>query len=93
MVYESLLPKLNSVLGTFQNTQVIEAVQSILYTMVSLPSKQAPSKPTVRRMQLSYLSEIGFSGLVDCSSFAHVNNTKKKTLATLSSQMIHTLLQ
>jgi hypothetical protein len=93
-VYESLLPKLNSVLGTFQNTQVIEAVQSILFTMVSLPSKQnTGGKPTIKRMQLSYLSEIGFSGLVDCSSFAHVNNTKKKTLATLSSQMIHTLLQ
>jgi len=59
MVYETLLPKLSNVIGTSQNTQVIKAAQSILYTMVSLPAKQPASKPTVKRMQLSYLSEIG----------------------------------
>jgi len=95
LVYESLLPKLTSVIGASQNIHVIEAVQSILYTMVSVPAKSQNNnaKPIVQRMQLSYLTEIGFSGLIDCSSFAHVNATKKKTLATLASQMIQMILK
>ncbi|KAJ3298331.1 Ras GTPase activating protein ira2 [Borealophlyctis nickersoniae] len=51
LVYDSLLPRMTQVLATSQTPQVLEAVQSILKTMVSrpLPSARAASTEGVHR--------------------------------------------
>jgi len=87
LVYDSLVGKMAQATGSSQNVKVVEAVQSILYTVVSMPS----SKP--RKTQTQYLSELGFAGLIDCGTFALVPKPKKKQCATLVAQLTHATLK
>jgi neurofibromin 1 len=84
--YESLLTKMNQVLGSSQSVDIIEAVQSILYTMVSSPATR------IRRQQRPPLSEIGFGSLPECGSFHSVSRAQKKAFADLASKSVELMV-
>lgn len=93
VVFDSILTKLTMALGQSQNLKVIEAVQSVLQTVVTPRPVVPGAKAPVKRMQLTYLAEIGFSGIPDCGSFTLISKTRKKQAATYASQLLQVVLK
>ncbi|ORY04201.1 hypothetical protein K493DRAFT_311429 [Basidiobolus meristosporus CBS 931.73] len=87
LVYDNLQTKMNQILNSSQNVPIIEAVHSILYTMVS-----RPRDTTKRRNQNAILSELGFSGLVDCGSFQALSVGQMIRNAELASSMVEKIV-
>lgn len=92
LVYESVLPKMTQVIGSSQSSKVFEAVQSIIYTVITT-TKQSTDTKQARKTLVQHLHEIGFSGLPDSGSFLLVNKARKKQCATLVAQLTQSALK
>lgn len=90
LVYETLLPKMNQIISSSSNIPVLEAVQSIMYTVVSEPLFANASQSN--RNQLAYLQELNFAGLMDCGSFQSVRQAQMTRNAGLASQLVERIV-
>lgn len=71
---------MNQVLGNCQAVPVLQAVQSILFTMASLPVRKKPLRPQ--------LSELGFGHLPDSGNFQSISRAQRKGFADLASRTV-----
>ncbi|KAG9291425.1 hypothetical protein G9A89_021843 [Geosiphon pyriformis] len=86
LVYDNLQTKMNQIVTASDTIPILDAVQSIIYTVVS---ESTFSKP--RGNHIAFLEEIGFKSLMDCSSF-HVVKDKMRTNALLSSNLVDKII-
>jgi len=87
LVYDSLLPKMNQIMSTCDTIPILDAVHSILYTVVA--------SPAITRSQnnhMPFLEEIGFKHLMDCGSFAAVTKEKMRQSAKLAALLVDRII-
>ncbi len=78
---------MGQIVSTSDTIPILDAVQSILYTVVSEPLYKRTNDS-----QLSYLSEIGFKHLMDCGSFQNVTGEQMIINARLTSQLVDRII-
>jgi neurofibromin 1 len=90
MVQDRLVPKMNQVLNSNQTAAIIDAVQSILYTVISNPYFQTrAAKP---RNVSNILTELGFSTLLDCATWPDYPKDKLLRNAKLVSMLVESIV-
>eukprot|EP00033_Pygsuia_biforma_P004540 GCRY01004980.1.p1 GENE.GCRY01004980.1~~GCRY01004980.1.p1 ORF type:complete len:393 (+),score=147.81 GCRY01004980.1:69-1247(+) len=90
VVYDFIVPKMETVLATSRNMEIVSLIQSIMYTMVSAREKLGPDGTAA--ISQAYLSEIGFGGLPHSADFADVSTTRQGQLAAATVTIIDTLV-
>ncbi len=85
-----------------QNPLIVESVQSIIKTMISIPQMTRPSSRKggfasslhvpAGVSQASILNELGFAGLLEAASFQNVTKQRKIRNATLACHVVESIL-
>ncbi|KAG2213997.1 hypothetical protein INT47_001268 [Mucor saturninus] len=84
LVYDSLIPKMNSIVVSSDNVTLIEAVKNILITACSEPAFSTTEKSSHQRL---YLDRIGFNAL------AEINFGSMNSSTAVNSKLISELLR
>ncbi|KAJ9061115.1 Ras GTPase activating protein ira2 [Entomophthora muscae] len=83
-----LLPKMNQVLTSNQTAAIIEAVQSILYTVISNPYYKENQDKDILEM----LEPIGFQGLLDCAAIPDLSKDDLLRNARLVAGLVESII-
>jgi hypothetical protein len=82
--YDSLIPKMNSIIVSCDNVSLIEAVKDILITACSEPAFSINEKASHQRL---YLDRIGFNAL------GEINFGSMNTTTAVNAELISELLR
>ncbi|RKP38437.1 hypothetical protein BJ085DRAFT_18762 [Dimargaris cristalligena] len=94
LVYHTLLPKMNTALMSSQHLPTLEAIQSILISVnsaMSMTSSGMSIKSDSSSGRISHeekLHELGFSGLMDTTTFETITPATMRRNATLASHLV-----
>ncbi|KAI0230569.1 Ras GTPase activating protein ira2 [Massospora cicadina] len=83
-----LVPKMNQVLNSNQTAAIIEAVQSILYTVISNPYYKEHQDKDI----LSVLEPLGFQGLLDCAAIPKLSKEELLHNARLVAGLVENII-
>ncbi|CAG8450213.1 2329_t:CDS:10 [Ambispora leptoticha] len=83
LVYDTLQPKMNQIITSSDTIPILDAVQSILYTVVS-----EPLYSRARGNHMPFLEEIGFKNLMECGSFHGITREKMRANALLATILL-----
>ncbi|CAG8470540.1 8562_t:CDS:10 [Ambispora gerdemannii] len=83
LVHDTLQPKMNQIITSSDTLSILDAVQSILYTVVS-----EPLFSRTRGNHMPFLEEIGFKNLMECGSFHGITREKMRANALLATLLL-----
>ncbi|KAJ1971448.1 Ras GTPase activating protein ira2, partial [Dimargaris xerosporica] len=91
LIYSSYLPKFNHALTSSQHVPTLEAIQSILIAVVRLP-KPADGSSDKAPSHKDKLHELGFTGLLNCTTFDAMPPNTMKQNALLAATLVERIV-
>lgn len=92
MIYDSILPKMIYTLNNNQSQAVAETIQAILTTIISRPVGDDWQNSPRRHQLITFLNDIGFSGLPESGLFSSAPKPKKMKLSQLACAIVEAIV-